>query len=76
MPEARKLRAKKDPKIKLGAVKCTKCDNPAELSPPGCYCTECRLALAELTRVSYNGWKKPRGLPVYTKEEEIEMAKR
>ncbi len=75
MPSVKKPRAKREQKIKFGEAKCLKCDNPAELSPPGCYCSECRMALAESSRVSYNEWKKSRGLPVYTKEEEIAMIK-
>lgn len=75
MPLAKKPRAKSEKKIKFGEAKCLQCDNPAELSPPGSYCSECRMMLAEKTRVSYNEWKKSRGLPVYSKSEEIERAK-
>lgn len=65
-------RKKRDPVVKLGVVKCSNCQlRQAELSPPGRHCTECRLELAEITRLAYNLWKKSRGLPVETKDEEI-----
>lgn len=76
MAVVKKPRAKKEPKIKFGEMKCNNCEGTAELSPPGCYCTDCRLALADKTRMSYNEWKKSRGLPVETKEEEIARIQR
>lgn len=66
-------RKKAEPKIKSGDLKCRECDKMAEISPPGSYCTGCRLTLADFTRMSYNKWKKAHGLPVYTKEQEIAM---
>lgn len=53
----------------LVTKKCKNCDNQAEDN--GGHCTKCRLQLAEMTRVSYNVWKKSRGLPVETEEEEM-----
>jgi hypothetical protein len=71
MAVSKKPRAKKDPVIKSGELKCRECDSRAELSPPGAFCTPCRLTLADFTRMSYNKWKISRGLPVETKEQEI-----
>jgi hypothetical protein len=69
----KKPRKKAVPKIKSGESPCAivDCESGAETSPPGIFCTKCRLIAAEKTRVSYNAWKESRGLPVETKEEEL-----
>lgn len=67
---------KKVESIKVGGMKCKTCDGYAEESPPCCYCTKCRLEHAEKTRIEYNWWKLSKGLPVESKEEELERIKK
>lgn len=70
----KKTRKKKEPTIKYSKHKCftNTCEKFAEISPPGRYCTQCRLSVSENSRKAYNSWKESRGLPVETIEEELD----